>query len=215
MEEREGMYNSNLEEDTEFGIHPCVLTGNVYEDNDLFVEVYADGITQMARLAFPFPLFSVVNSAWLSKYADCLVGYLIFQKGLPDRPVLVAVGIKEGKQSQFSDWPNSTTLMSEKFVQVFNDQQNKAWLAFQGKYHIGSEDAEQSAVRGDDLKEQLDALIDQLSALCDGLSALTVITPVGTSSVPVNAATFASVKTQLASIKGKLPGTLSSKTYLE
>lgn len=213
----EALHNPNLEEDTEFGLHPCTLTGNVLEDNPLFVEVVLKGgIHQYARVLNPFAFFSVVNSAWLSEYSANLVGYVAFERGNPEKPLLVFVSVKEDKAVDFADWPEFASIQSKVFTLFFNDKQEDAYLAFdKGKFHLGAKDADQPIPRGTDLKKSMDNFCDQVEKLCDALAALTVPTPVGPSGVPINVAQINAVKTALGQLQTDFKKFLSEKSFVE
>lgn len=211
---------NNIEEDTEVGLHPCTFTGVVFEEEDgYFVEVVLPyGVTQPARLSFPFPLIAAVNKEWVAKHKDSLVGLVAFEQGKPEDAVLVHVSFKGEYLSLFDDFPNSVTLLSEIFKFQLNDKQKKAYLQVNdGTFHIGSSGAKEPLLLGDTTIEKLEQVIDQLSALCDALAALTVTctAPGSPSSPPVNFASFLTVKSQIAAIKTSLSATKSKKAFVE
>lgn len=216
MYDNEVLHNLNMEEDTEIGIHPCTLTGNVSEDNPLFVEVIlTGGLRQYARVLSPFPLISVPTAEWLSVYANLLIGYVAFQKGNPEKPLLIAVSPKDSKDSSFKDWPRQMSLLGETFKIVSKDIEKEAYVEVGGKFRIGSETSDQQIPRGNDLKNSLDALTDAVTSLCDAVLALTVPTPSGISLTPVNASQIAQVKSTLVNVRAEYSKFLSKITFVE
>jgi hypothetical protein len=122
-----------LKQDIEQGLHPCTFTGEfLAEEGNQFVEVIlTQGLRQYARLLYTFPLWAAVTKEWLQKNSNNLVGYCAFEKGYPEKLLLVFVALKKGATIDVEDFPNSVGLLSEKFKLLFNDVADEAYIDFQ------------------------------------------------------------------------------------
>ena len=230
--DNEAQHNRNLEEDTEFGLHPCTLTGEYDEDDDQFIEVIVGRVgTVMARVLHSFPFFGRINTEWLKKYSESLIGYVAFEKGKPEKALLIAVAFKEGKMHDLEDSPRSTAILTEFYKLQFNDKEKKGYLGFpdDAKFYLGKLGASEPMVKGEKQKTSLEEIMAAVSDLAQQVSDMALSlsttqvpqTPTGSSPLST-AASFAAqipninkVATDLATIKSKLGENLSEKNFLE
>lgn len=210
------MKNVNIFEDSEIGLHPVTLTGIIDSDYPNHVQVKFKGgnITQFARMLYPAGFYAAINDKWLKENASNLIGYVAFEKGNPEKALLVSVSFKDG-HSAVDGWPYATKMGSNNFSLVFNDEDNKAYLEHKGKLHLGSKDASSPAALGDKVVSSLESIVDQLSAICTNIALLTVNAAGAPSTVPINAPAFTQIKSALVGIKNNLSSLKSDKLFLD
>jgi hypothetical protein len=230
--DNESLHNENLEDDTEFGLHPCTIEGAYDEDDEQFIEVkLQNSPTMLARVMHSFPFFGRISPEWLDAYSKSLIGYVAFEKGYPDRPLLMAVSFKKGKTHDLEDAPRSVTVLSEFYKLQFNDANKKGYIEFpdDATFYLGKLDASEPMVLGDKNKTSLEdimtAVDDLAGVVTDILTALVSTTvpqlPSGTSVLSSVGNFTASlpdvikVQADLATIKSGLGDSLSEKNFLE
>jgi hypothetical protein len=212
------IHNHNLHEDTEVGLHPCVLTGVFSDAYPNFTEVVLkNGIRQYARICFSFPMFAVPTKDWIEKHKNLIVGYVGFEKGFPDRALLLAITLKEGEENLVA-YPNSVNMLSVIFSQVMDDKAKKFVIDLgEGKYYLGSGEASEAMLLGNKLVDMLEDLTDIIGDIATSISTLTVNTiSIGSpSSPPLNLSQFVAAKTKLSGLKARYKASLSKKAFLE
>lgn len=194
--QQESNLNKDLERDTIFGLHPGVPTGRILPDTSegLFIEVQLEkGLKQYCRYMFPFMSVGVPTEEWLDKYKKSLMCYVGFEKGIPERPVIVGFFFKSNKQHDLGDYPNQVTTITEKFVVSANDKKEEyAIKQTEGKkqaiqiekestgvrtdsFYVGSdaESAKESFLLGNAFAKLFKAFIDELGTVS------AIATPVG------------------------------------
>ena len=216
--DEEVLHNPNNEEDTEYGLHPCKIVGTTHKDNEQFVLIeLKHRVQQYARIIHSFPLFGYINKKWIDKYKDSVIGYIAYERGYPDKPLLISIAFKDGSSFLGEGHPRSVNLVSEFVTLTLSDEAKTFVLDLRegSKAYFGSKDSNEALALGNKLKSSLDDLTDQVSSLAQAVQKLTVATAMGPSGPPNNLAEFITIDTKLKAIKAKYNQFLSTKNFTE
>lgn len=207
----DGSNNPDNADDLVYGFHAAKPTGKMLEDETgLYYEVsFIRGITQYARFCFTFPLVSAPSKEWMQKYSNSIMLWCTFEAGFPERAIIVGFWFLEGKEHDIEDFPNSHTLITEKFKQQINDAQgtfkisqvkesdpqsleisDDAVTATTKKLLLGDSTAQEAAMLGNKFATLFKAFIDDVGKLNS------IATPAGPSGTISSSPLFAALATK-------------------
>lgn len=123
------LYNEELREDSIFGAVRCVITGEQDDENPQYIEVkLPHERIQLARMSYTFPLVAVPSKEWLQKYKDSIYAWVVFERGLPERPIVIGFTFNEDSEHNVDSYPRSATIIGEKFVINIDDKNDRLEL---------------------------------------------------------------------------------------
>ena len=176
------LHNDELREDTHFGAFPCEITGEQDEDDPQYIEVILPGGREyFVRMCYTFPLVAVPTKEWLEKYKESIYCWVTFERGMPDRPIMIGFTFKEGAEHNIDSFPNMTALIGEKYQITIDDKEDSLQLKQledneqeititkdsvfikSDNINLGEETGAEPSVLGDTLADLLTDLLDALS----------------------------------------------------
>jgi hypothetical protein len=206
-----------LKEDIEQGLHPCTFTGEfLAEEGSQFAEVIlTQGLKQYARILYSFPLFAAPTNEWLQKNANNLMGYCAFEKGYPEKLLLVFVALKKGATIDVEDFPNSVGILSEVFKLLFNDISNEAYIDFaqNSKLKFGKSATEPLPL-GNKLKSVLENLNQSIQDIVNAINTAATAPGDGGATFKANLiASLAPTTITLSQVSADIQQVLSNNVY--
>lgn len=175
------LYNDELRKDSVFGAFPCEILAEQDEEDKSYVLVkLPGGEVVFARMCFVFPLVATFSKEWLSKYSDNIYAWVVFERGLPENPIVIGFSFKDGKFPSNSNYPNSVDIISENYQITIDDLDNRLEIKqISGKeqeivitkdkvfiksddINIGDETASEPTVLGETLENLLNELLDTI-----------------------------------------------------
>tara|TARA_Y100000034_G_scaffold29728_1_gene36164 strand:+ start:39985 stop:40785 length:801 start_codon:yes stop_codon:yes gene_type:complete len=116
------------------GVHLCKMTGEVFEDDNTFVEVIIFGKSVFAKPCMAFGSHNIPDAEWLERYSGEYLAWVVFENGNPAHPVFMGVCPISGKSPK--NVPKAKITKTKDFRVTF----------FEDKYSIEKLDAEGNTV---------------------------------------------------------------------
>lgn len=213
------LHNGNIEADTEFGLHPCTLTG-LFSDDSLFAEIILPpDLTMFARIINPANFFGFAGSSFFKKYAGSIMGYVAFEKGLPEKPLLIGYALTQSENNkvalELKKVPETVSILTEAFNFSLNDENKTAYLKFnEGKCTFGNIDAAQASVLSDTLIGKLNDISDKISELSNTLAKSKILV-IGTAGVfsPPDILAISKVSVEISELKATFADIKSTAVF--
>lgn len=214
------LHNLNIEADTDFGLHPCSLTGK-FSDDGLFAEIILPpALTMYARILNPANFFGGVNEDFITKFPDSLIGYVAFERGLPEKPLLIAFALTSASNNKIPDElvniNHVVAMMTGKQKLVLDETAETANLIFSsGTATIGDINSARANTLSDVLIQRLNELSDKVSELANAVSKSKVLV-VGTSGVisPDDIVSISKVALEISQLKTTFADIKSKKVFI-
>ena len=135
------------------GAIQAIPTGEVLDTDPTFIEILLGNKSVFAKPCMSFGSYNVPDKAWLDKYKDEILVWVVFENGNPAHPVYLGVSPRDNKELPKDNFPNVKSRKTVEF-EYFIDDVNK-------EFHLNKINSDNSTKHGVKITDDLVSVSDK------------------------------------------------------